>query len=329
MMNKLLTGTWQYITGNYRACEFALTNICVAQCSFCGIWKQQPKIRVNRQDALDTIDHLASLGIRFVTLTGGEPLLHPNIAELVERCTRRGVVTSVLDADPRLLTEKTVTELKEAKADFVCISIDHYTDEIEYQARKIPGLLDHISNAVGKLKRAKVRSVASVLISNFNHTELRPLMDKCVSLGFDYVSINYPEHSLSPVYELGGEMVTLTKMQIIRAIEDVISIKKLGYGIVNPVDSMQNIIRYLKDEPVDYLCLGGNRVLFVDWFLDVYPCMHLDQSMGNIFNLTENKLLAGKCNACNMSWYRDFSVYLQGARSIVPLFRVICETAKR
>jgi len=316
---KILSSAWNFLRGNYRTCEFALTNICVSKCSFCGIWKQKKKIIVDRKKALKTIDILADIGVRLITLTGGEPLIHPNVVEFTERCTKRGIVSSVLDADPRLITDEKVKGLKKAGLDYLCISIDHHTDKIEYESRKIENLLHHIGVAVRKLKKARIKSIASILISNYNHTELEKLFKKCDELGFDIIAINYPEHSLSPVYELGGEMVMLTPEQIITALREVIRLKRKGYKIINSIDSMENIIKYLDKKKVDYYCFGGNKVLFVDWFFNVYPCMHLSKSLGPVFGLNKKKLLKTKCNKCNMSWYRDFSVYFHGLKSVKPL----------
>ena len=326
--NKQIESVFQYLTGNYRACEFALTNICVSKCSFCGIWKQEKKIIVDKDKALKTIDILADIGVRFITLTGGEPLIHPNIGELVQRCSDRGMFTTVLDADPRLLTEAKVHELKKSEVDAVCISIDHYTDEVEYEARKIKNMQSHIELALQKLRRERITAVASILISNFNHTELEKLFRRCRELGFDFIAINYPEHSLSPVYELGGSMVNLTPEQIITALDEVIRLKKKGFRLINPTPSMVNIIKYLRKEAVDYHCFGGNRVLFVDWFFDVYPCMHLSKSLGPVFGLSRGKLLKEKCNSCNMSWYRDFSIYFDGIKSVKPLAKSVKEIAQ-
>ncbi len=321
--NKKRQAVWQYLTGNYRVCEFALTNICVSKCSFCAIWQQQPKVTVDKEKAFTTIDTLADIGVRFITLTGGEPLVHPDVAEFVARCSERGVVSAVLDADPRLVTDEKIEKLKAAGLDLLCISIDHHTDEIEYQSRKIENLLQHIGNALSKLRQAEITTMASVLISNFNHRELQALFDKCGELGFDFIGINYPEHSLSPVYQLGGEMVKLSAEETVAALREVIRLKEKGYPVFNTPESINNIIKYLRNEKVDYYCRGGDRVLFVDWFFNVYPCMHLAGSLGPVFDLSREKLLKTRCNACNMSWYRDFSIYFDGIKSVKALTRTL------
>jgi len=92
---------------------------------------------------------------------------------------------------------------------------------------------------------------------------------------------------------------------------------------LNPLDCLENAVSYLRTGRGNYDCWGGNKVMFVDWFLDLYPCMHMAKTMGPVLNITKSDLFQEKCNACGMSWYRDLSIYLQGFKSIAPITRVI------
>jgi len=319
-MNKKLSAASKFISGDLKLCEFALTNICSCKCSFCGIWKQKPKVTVDTEKAIKVIDKLAELGVGFVTLTGGEPLIHPDFDKIIEECNKKGIISSILNADARLFTKKVLDKLEKNKPDLVSISIDHYTDKVEYESRKIPKLLSHIKTAVDSLKKRNIRVAGSIVICNFNHKSLKKLCDKCIEIGFDQILINYPEISESEVYVLGGNAINLSKKQVITALEEVKELKKT-YPISNPVESINNIITYLKGENPKYYCLGGSRVFFVDWHLNTYPCMHLNKNLGNILTLYKTDFDMKPCNCCNMSWYRDFSVYLYGLKSFIPLVK--------
>lgn len=321
-MGKKISLMNSFLKNDLRVCEFALTNLCTAKCSFCSIWKQKKKIVVNTRKALKTITHLSDLGVRFITLTGGEPLLHKDYDKIVAQCTKENIISSILNADARLFTSKRMDALKEAGIDYVGISIDHYTNEVEYKSRKIPKLLNHIEKAVKGLKKRGIKTTASILISDFNHKNLEKLFQKCKSIGFDTISINYPEFSESPVYTLGGDAISLSKKEVIKALEEVIRLKK-KYDIVNPIVSMKNIILFLKGEKPKFMCFGGYRTLFIDWNFNVYPCMHLANHMGDVLKLKKSDFKKIPCNKCNMSWYRDFSVYFHGLKSIIPLVKEI------
>lgn len=306
------------VTGNIRFAEFAITNKCIARCSFCDIWKQGPKIFTDRDKTLQVIDNLADMGVSHITLTGGEPLMHPDIVDFVRKCTSRNVHNSVLDAAPSLITDEKLASLEEAGCDMISISFDSDDPEVLEASRKIPNIMRDMEIAVAKIGKTKIKSMASILIWNNNHDQMEKLFQKATEMGFDLISVNYPTFSESVVYPLGGEGISLSRDLVVKSLESVIALKKsTKYNIVNSVTSMNNIIRYLKDPAtVHYQCLGGYRVMFVDWYFDVRPCMQLPNVLGNMLTMKKGDLEKVSCNSCNMSWYRDFSSLFYGARSL-------------
>ncbi len=304
--------------GRLRFAEFALTNVCIAKCSFCDIWKQRPKSFADRDKALRVIDNLADMGVCHITLTGGEPLLHPDIVDFVAKCTSRDVHNSVLDAAPALVTDDKIAALAEAGCDMISISFDSDDPKVLEESRQIPGIMRDMEAAVDRLKRSPIKSMASILIWNNNHDRMDKLFDRATDMGFDLISVNYPTFSRSVVYPLGGEGISLSRGSVIRSLESVIELKRSRkYDIINSTASMANIVRYLKDpSTVRYRCLGGYRVMFVDREFDVRPCMQLPNVLGNMLTMTEKDLEKVPCNCCNMSWYRDFSDLTSGIRSL-------------
>ena len=318
-MSKKANIVKNYLTGKLKCAEFALTNTCIAQCSFCNIWKQQPKVFVDREKALTAIDRMADFGVSHLTLTGGEPLMHPDIIAFVERAAKREMNNAVLNAAPQLLLRKEMPQrLEEAGADIVSISFDSGDPEVMAASRKIPGIIEQMKEAMDQLKKTSLKTMASVLIWNDNYQNLDEVCARAKAMGFDLISLNYPTFSESDVYELGGEGINFSKGQVVEGLESSIALKRgKEYPIINSAISMENIIRYIQDPAtVKYQCFGGRRVLFVDWFLDVRPCMQLPDKLGNMLTMEEKDLLIPPCNQCNMSWYRDFSAMLHGIKSV-------------
>lgn len=300
--------------------EFALNNICTAKCQFCSIWKQKDKVSVDTDKALKTISHLASMGVRFITLTGGEPLLHPGFERLIERCNQENIVSAILAADPRLFNQKRLEALERNKPNLVCISVDHHEEDVAYESRKIPDILAHTQEAVQELGDRDIKTMASTLICDYNHGSLRELFQKCTDMGFDFITVNYPEFSESPIYTLGGDAISLTREDLLKNLHEVVALKKEFNNIANTNASIRNIAAYLRGETPEYMCLGGYRVFFIDWFFQAHPCMHLEKSLGDVLDLSLKSLIKDPCNECNMSWYRDFSIYFHGIKSIRPLY---------
>jgi MoaA/NifB/PqqE/SkfB family radical SAM enzyme len=303
--------------------EFAITNACIAKCSFCEIWKQQPKVFVDREKALEVIDRLADHGTVHVTITGGEPLLHPDVVEFVRRATERRMHSAVLAAAPQLLLKNDIIKrLEDAGNDMISISFDSGDPRIMAESRQIPNIMEDMTKAVELIARTRIKTMASVLIWNNNYDKIEEVCVRAKNMGFDIISLNYPTFSQSQVYPLGGEGISLSRENVIQGLESAIKLRKTGkYGIINTAVSMKNIIRFLKDPAkIRYHCLGGTNVLFVDWFFNVHPCMQLPIVLGNILTMEEKDYSMPPCNECNMSWYRDFSAMFHGIKSIPVWF---------
>ena len=307
-----------YFSGRIKVAEFAITNVCIAKCTFCDIWKQRPKVFVDPAKALAAIDRLADFGTVHITITGGEPLMHPQVVDFVRRATERKINTSVLDAAPQLLLKNDIIKrLEEAGNNIISISFDSGDPVIMEESRKIPNIMEDMGKAVELIKKTKIKPMASVLIWNNNYDKLEDLCKQAHNMGFDLISLNYPTFSKSQVYPLGGEGISLSRENVIYGLESAIELRNAGkYGIINSAVSMRNIINYLKDPAtIKYPCLGGSHVLFLDWFFDVHPCMQLPVTLGNILTMEEKDFKRAPCNDCNMSWYRDFSAMFQGFAS--------------
>jgi len=313
----------QVFKGKSKVAEFAITNSCIAKCSFCDIWKQQPKVFIDHQKALDVIDRLADHGIVQLTITGGEPLLHPHVVDFVQKATDRKIHNAVLNAAPKLLLRNDIIKRLEAAGnDMISISFDSGDPAVMEESRKISGIMDDMARAIDEISKTKIKTMASVLIWNNNFDKLEDICNKAKNMGFDLISINYPTFSQSQVYPLGGEGISLSKENVIQGLESVIKLRKnKKYGIINTAASIKNIINFLRDPKlVKYHCFGGTRVLFVDWFFNVHPCMQLPHTLGNILSMDENDYKMLPCNECNMSWYRDFSAMFHGIKSIPVWF---------
>lgn len=75
-------------------CNYYVTYRCNAKCGFCDIW-EQPSPMISMVDAERNLKDLRRLGVRIVDFTGGEPLLHKQLPELLAVAKEMGFVTTV------------------------------------------------------------------------------------------------------------------------------------------------------------------------------------------------------------------------------------------
>lgn len=100
-----------------------VTRRCNLSCGYCFEYdKVSPPVPVD--DLRERIDHLARLRTVFVTLTGGEALLHPELPALVAYVRERGM-TPFVNTNGYLLTRERIEALNAAGLFALQISIDN------------------------------------------------------------------------------------------------------------------------------------------------------------------------------------------------------------
>ena len=74
---------------------FEVIKTCPNNCLFCSSCSSPDATTIISLDLFkQTIDHFISLGgIEEISLSGGEPLLHPNIFEMIAYCKEKGIRT--------------------------------------------------------------------------------------------------------------------------------------------------------------------------------------------------------------------------------------------
>ena len=89
---------------------FEVIKTCPNNCLFCSSCSSPDATTIISFDLFKkTIDHFLSIcGIEEISLSGGEPLLHPNIFEMIAYCKEKGIKTVLFTSG--IKRKKTVTE---------------------------------------------------------------------------------------------------------------------------------------------------------------------------------------------------------------------------
>lgn len=75
--------------------NYYVTNRCNASCDFCDIWEDKHSPFIRLEDARANLADLKKLGVKVIDFTGGEPLLHPDIDELLRMAKGLGFLTTL------------------------------------------------------------------------------------------------------------------------------------------------------------------------------------------------------------------------------------------
>jgi MoaA/NifB/PqqE/SkfB family radical SAM enzyme len=109
---------------------------CNLSCAYCNEYDDVSK-PVPLEEMLRRIDHLARLGTTLIVVSGGEPLLHPELDDIIRRIRRHGMLAAMI-TNGYLLTAERIERLNRAGLEHLQISIDNVQpDEVSMKSLKV------------------------------------------------------------------------------------------------------------------------------------------------------------------------------------------------
>ena len=109
---------------------------CNLSCTYCNEYDDFSK-PVPVSTMVSRINKLADLGTSILTLSGGEPLLHPDLDDIIAAMRARGVLACMI-TNGYLLTPERVRRLNRAGLDHMQISIDNVMpDDVSKKSLKV------------------------------------------------------------------------------------------------------------------------------------------------------------------------------------------------
>ena len=291
-------------------CQFALNNACNARCGFCGFALDKLPRKdwhyVEREGALEAIDILYRQAVRYLVLTGGEPMLHPDLLEIVQRASGLGMKV-LLVTNAGLLKPHRIRELAAGGLSSFIISIDAADADTHERNRGLPGVCDRIREANAVIDELGLHSTASVTMSRLVDYEALP--DFLKSLGFKAVTFSYPLTKLDSNFLSfsDSDLVNYSDAELLQAFGQVKALKK-RFQVVNPTASLEEMERFVRGQEQRFPCLGGFQYFYLHWHLDLWRCHNWDQPMCHIKDFDGSQRVRDGCTKCMIDCYRDSSV---------------------
>ena len=109
---------------------------CNLSCGYCNEYDKVSE-PVPLDEMLRRIDHLGRLGTAMIGISGGEPLTHPDLDEIIRRMRRTGAIAGMI-TNGYLLNVDRIERLNRAGLDHMQISIDNLEpDEVSKKSLKV------------------------------------------------------------------------------------------------------------------------------------------------------------------------------------------------
>jgi MoaA/NifB/PqqE/SkfB family radical SAM enzyme len=221
---------------------------CNLSCAYCSEFDSVSK-PVPIVEMLRRIDKLAALGTTAITISGGEPLLHPDLDQIIRRIRGHGMLATLI-TNGYLMTIERIKKLNRAGLDYLQISIDNVLpDEVSKKSlkvldKKLQYLADHADFNL---------TVNSVLGSSIQKPEdALTVTRRALGLGFT--------STVGIIHDQNGQLQPLNDQQK-SVYDEILALHKKPLFNFSYYNQFQkNLVRGL---PNNWHCRAGSRYLYI------------------------------------------------------------------
>ena len=183
---------------------------CNLKCEMCNHWRETREPPVPTERFKEVLNELAELGTKKIHISGGEPMLRPQVPNLVEQASTLGIKVT-MTTNGTLIDKAKAKRLVEGGLRGVNISIDSPIRKMHEKIRGVEGSFKATMKAVQLFRRYKHKGKLTIrintVVSRTNYQTLETLPDLAHELGADGIN-------LIPVDDHCGEVLSMRKKDI-------------------------------------------------------------------------------------------------------------------
>ena len=232
-------------TGHPVLAQIVPARFCNLSCAYCNEYDKVSE-PVPLDEMLKRIDHLGRLGTAMIGISGGEPLTHPQLDDIIRRMRRTGAIAGMI-TNGYLLNVERIERLNHAGLDHMQISIDNLVpDDVSVKSLKV---LDKKLEMLAQHAEFHV-NINSVVGGGFRDPNDALVIGKrALSLGFT--------STIGIIHDGDGQLKPL-KPNEAKVYAEMSGWKKVNYS---RFDDFQAAIAAGK--PNDWRCRAGSRYLYI------------------------------------------------------------------
>ncbi|MDR2203697.1 MAG: radical SAM protein [Nitrososphaerota archaeon] len=290
-----------------------VTRECNLKCSHCYINAADRKLdnELTTEEGKRLIDQICEVSTPLLVLSGGEPLLRPDIYELIKYGSSKGLKMG-LGSNGSLIEDTVAKKLKNAGITTVSISLDSHIATQHDDFRGVTGSWEKAVNAIKVLRANNILVQVNTTLTHDNYTQIDDIMSFSRSIGVE----NFHLFFLVPT----GRGVKLDDISP-QKYEDMITntfAKVPKHGLNVRPSCAPQFMRIAQGMDLDMRqwirgCIAGMHYCRIYPTGDVTPCPYLPVTVGNVREksfkeiwqtsilfkeLRDPNTLTGKCGKC-------------------------------
>jgi heme b synthase len=306
-----------------------LTARCNLKCVHCRAEAQDEVVEgeLTTEEVLKVGTDIRKIADPIMILTGGEPLIRPDIFEIAETFSKQ-FSRVALATNGTLVDDSIAKKIVSSGIQRVAISLDGAKAATHDSFRGLPGSFDDALRGIAKLKQAGVSLQINTTMTRHNENEIEDLLNLAIERGADafHIFMLVPvgcgaeisdDQRLSPdTFEQALRWLFDKSLEYKDRIHIKATCAPQYYRIMRQISKERGIALPGQGHGMQTVtrgCLAGESVCFVSRTGDVQPCGYLPVLAGNVkkqefgdiwkdsdvfADLRNPSLLKGKCGAC-------------------------------
>jgi len=296
-----------------RMIAWELTRACNLACRHCraaAVDEPTPD-ELSTRECFDLIDHIASFAQPTIILTGGEPLLRPDLYDIARHTTEKGL-RAVAATNGTLLDVSAARCLLDAGVQRISVSIDGRDAASHDALRAVPGAFEGALRGIEAARQAGLPFQLNTTVTTQNAEQLPDILDLAIRLG----AVAHHIFLLVPTGRAADLKGFELDAQRYEAVLEWLADQYAEAPIEIRATCAPHFYRILRQRHIPTQargCLAGQAFCFISHRGDVQPCGYFDQPCGNIretplkdiwenspllCQLRDHAAYEGKCGAC-------------------------------
>lgn len=272
-----------------------VTRSCNLACKHCRAEAHpQPYAgELSNAEAKALIDTFPEVGSPIIIFTGGDPMMRPDVYELMRYATDKGL-RCVMSPNGTLITPETAAMIREAGVRRCSISIDGPDAASHDDFRGVPGAFDASMRGIGYLKDAGLEFQINTTVTRANLGSFRRIFELCERLGAAawHIFLLVPTGRAA---KLGAEVITAREYEeVLNWFYDFRKTTSMHlkatcaphyYRIMRQRAKADGVAVTPENFGLDAMtrgCLGGTGFCFISHVGQVQPCGYLELDCGNV-----------------------------------------------
>lgn len=278
--------------------ELEITRKCNERCVHCYIPHEDKSNDIEPKLYYSILDQLAEMGTLGLTITGGEPLLHPNILDFLRYAHKKDFKISIL-SNATCLTNEIITVFKEVRLNMIAISLYSMCPEEHDLITQLQGSFEKTKRNIEKMLTNDIPMQINCPLTKINYSsfkevlkwcrerKLRPYVDHLLMARYDFSDSNLD-------YRMNDEQLELFLRD---SMEQDINYQK---RLEQPSISSQ-ITKKEREEKI--ICGAGVSSACINSEGNIFPCAGWQQY--NIGNASVTKIKDIWENSEKVQWLRN------------------------